>query len=89
MWLHVYIYRRGGYHKPRTQKAYPTPCCVDAHTKQNTGVLTYFLCFYASSGDFAFDPIKFVVYLLFVIFGAHTGSMQVREFNQNLSPSHI
>ena len=41
-------------------------------------MLTYFLCFYASSGDFAFDPVKFVVYLLFVVFGAHTGSMQAR-----------
>lgn len=36
------------------------------------------LCFYASSGDFAFDPVKFLVYVLFVVVGAHTGSMQVR-----------
>ena len=80
------------------------------------GVLTYFLCFYASSGDFAFDwgtlflflfcllgkaggkkgkveardieqrnqlfnqmnkhTGKFAIYLIFVVAGAHTGSMQ-------------
>ena len=40
------------------------------------GVLTYFLCFYTSKGDFAFDMGKFLIYLVFVVAGAHTGSMQ-------------
>ncbi|KAM3570024.1 hypothetical protein VYU27_007902 [Nannochloropsis oceanica] len=40
------------------------------------GLLTYFLCFYATSGDFAFSWARLSVYLLFVVAGAHTGSMQ-------------
>lgn len=41
-------------------------------------MLTYFLCFYAGPGnEFAFTVDKLFIYLLFVVVGAHTGSMQV------------
>jgi hypothetical protein len=40
------------------------------------GFLTYFMCFYSPTGQYAFTTAKFLRHLLMVVAGAHTMSLQ-------------